>query len=378
MNETEPTTKDNASGEERPSDANRSANSGRTDSKKATKRAKRAPIESFAQLVRSTYGTATGIRRLPKSDVRALQSDLSKPAPSDAEREALLELAGADITLDKTKQLMLLSARIDAYKVADRLSQFGRTVLARHALFQRKTMADVLADPNSIPVDSAVRTLVSTDLSSSTAEGALRLSKRQIEQCRTNAVHCLLLLLRATQRTPLERIQRYLQTHVWAPKTQRHQSEIAKLEILLTTRDTKAASVTFSLLEGQAREHERRAETAKRAEERARFEATDLEQQVATLERRLDETTRQRDQVHQQLDEARQAHATKEAHWRDSYERLRGQALRRLSEESSLLENGLDALRRDPPKVDVMIDHAERAIEGLKRTAERIRKETLE
>ena len=56
---------------------------------------------------------------------------------------------------------------------------------------------------------------------------------------------------------------------------------------------------------------------------------------------------------------------------------MKGQTLRRLNEDSALLEEGLHALQREPPKVGVMIDHAERAIDGLKRAAERIGRETL-
>ena len=58
---------------------------------------------------------------------------------------------------------------------------------------------------------------------------------------------------------------------------------------------------------------------------------------------------------------------------RNDYEDLRGRVLRRLREDTALLEEGLHALRREPPKVHVMEDHAERAIDALKREMGRIR-----
>ena len=101
-----------------------------------------------------------------------------------------------------------------------------------------------------------------------------------------------------------------------------------------------------------------------------------MEQQIADLEHRLRETTGQCAELREEIDEAGQAHAATDARWRDNYETLKGRTLNRLIEESSLLEEGLHALKREPPKVRVMIDHAERAIEGLKREAENIRRDT--
>ncbi len=69
----------------------------------------------------------------------------------------------------------------------------------------------------------------------------------------------------------------------------------------------------------------------------------------------------------------RKTHATETAHMKDNYEQLRGRVLRRLKEELSLLEEGLYALQRDPPKVHVMVDHADRAIGSLKREMEKLR-----
>ena len=55
------------------------------------------------------------------------------------------------------------------------------------------------------------------------------------------------------------------------------------------------------------------------------------------------------------------------AHLRDDYEQLRGQVLRCLNREVSLLKDGLHAIRQPEPKVHVMVDHAERALDGLER-----------
>ena len=73
-----------------------------------------------------------------------------------------------------------------------------------------------------------------------------------------------------------------------------------------------------------------------------------------------------------ELRAAQQSHRDDIAHSGDEYAKLRGRILHRIKQELSLLEDGLHALRRDPPKVHVMDDHAERAIDGLKREVQRL------
>lgn len=338
-------------------------------------RTSRVPITSFAQFVRTMYGTRKGSRRLNKADIETLHKT---PALSEAERHELLKLAQSDRTLDKTKQLLLQGMRIGTSSVAGRILEFSREVLKHHVLFQSKSLTDVLMNhPQGLSEDKAVATLVSTDTSGLTFEDETSLTKSQTIRCRTNSVYCLLLLLRMMRGTSLDQIHRHMQRHLWSREIRGLQHDHEKLEILLTARDPKAASVTFTVLEDQVMQQGRRAEAATRAEERALARMRELGEQVAMLSREIDEAKREYEEVHQQLHEARRTHTIKDAHWRDDYERLRGRALRRLSDESSLLEEGLHALRRDPPRIGVMIDHAERAIEGLRRTAERIRKETV-
>lgn len=372
MNETERLEPDSADGAGQP-DTPRTRTEERDPSRKGAKRKAKAPMGSVAHLIRTNYESKAGVRTLRRADVRAI---LSGPRLEETDRIELMELARADMTLQQTKQILLLSVRSGAPKIANDLREFGRQVLAAHPLFQGMAMKEGLANPQSIAMDTAVSTLVSTDAKGMNAHGEKPMPSAQIERIRTNAIHCLVLLLRTSQRISLPRIQRCLQRHLWAPKARRHQTENQKLEALITTRDPTAAAVTFALLDDEAVMQGQKAEAATRGEQRAQTRAQRLQQQVAELERRLRQTEVEREESRVQLGEAQQAHAANDARWRNDYETLKGRTLNRLIEESSLLEEGLHALKREPPKVQVMIDHAERAIDGLKREAEQIRRNT--
>ena len=340
--------------------------------KRQTRKA-RPPIGSIAELIRTNYEVRTGVRKLQRADVQEI---LTAPGLEDAERSELIEIARADITLQQTKQLLVLSMRSTAPKIANPLHEFGRQVLGTHPLFQGSTVAGAVASPRSMSMESAVAALASADTKTFSAGSEKPRPKSQIERIRTNAIHCLLLMLRASSQISLQRLQRSMQKHVWAPKARRHRTENEKLEVLLTSRDPAAASVTFALLHDEAVLQAERAEASARSELRAQMRAQELEHQITELERQLRETEERCAGLRTELEEATQTHAARDARWRDNYETLKGRTLNRLIEESTLLEAGLHALKREPPKVRVMIDHADRAIEGLKREAERIRRDT--
>ena len=88
---------------------------------------------------------------------------------------------------------------------------------------------------------------------------------------------------------------------------------------------------------------------------------------MSSLENRLASAT-------EELEAERRNRAIEKLQMQDSYESLRGRIVRRLEEELLLLQAGLHALRRHPPKVAVMDDHADRVIEGLTREIEHLRK----
>ncbi len=78
------------------------------------------------------------------------------------------------------------------------------------------------------------------------------------------------------------------------------------------------------------------------------------------------------EETDRKIQELTQAHDDAIAHQNADYAKLQARTLRAQQEYLTLLSEGLSALRRDPPKVHVMIDHAERVIDGLKLDIEKI------
>ena len=343
---------------------------------KSKKRSKTPPIDSMGQLLRRVY---TG-RRLKSKLTKKEASAMGATARLDElEREELLTLAMSDRLLDRTRQLMLFVDGLEPHVVPRvvkvQLNDFVGGVLRRHPAYRTGRLGGVLEHlPQAPKEDIAVQEMVSQDFSSfSWSSDAGPLKRSETELCKANAVYCLLLWFRARRGMSVDRIQRYIQESLWKHAALRHKTEAEKLRALMGTRDYSAASIACAHIEKQALEQGHRADVALRAEERAKGRAGELEEQIAVIQGQLTESHSEIERLKKEVAEGVQARGDDHAHLKDDYEQLRGHILRRLEDELSLLDEGLHALRRKPPKVYVMVDHAERAIDGLKGEMKRLR-----
>ena len=345
-----------------------------TSKVKRKPRPKALPIQNLKQLLRAMYTGAFRRLTLKKSELAAIKC---APRLEGVEKE-LLNLASSDRTLERTVKLMLFGDGLDVPVIANQIRVFAAHVLQRHPAFGTPSLEGALneIEPGSSEHD-AIQELISRDYSSFTwpreTELMKPMTKRELDLCRSNAVYCLLLRFRATRQISAERIQQHLQAHLWKPSISQYRGEIDRLRALMTTRDFAAASAVFSLAEKQALEQSRRAVDARRAEERAKSHALMLKDKLAESQEKLTESQARVHCLKEELRREFQTHTDERTHLKDDYEKLRGRILRRLKDELSLLDDGLHALRREPPKVHVMVDHAERAIDGLNREMKRLR-----
>ena len=335
-------------------------------------RAKAPDIESVGQLLQAVYDGAFKRAALKRAELTAMRN---APKLTDRERERILGIAlSRDRTLDSTRRLMLLADKLDAPVVKGQIRRFSGDVLEHHPAF--KTLTSVLRDlPEGRTEDQSIRYLASQDYASlSWPEKTDPLKKVGLARCKTNAMHCLLLWFRMTRRTSVERIQHFLEDHLWKPAASRYKTDSEKLRVLMNTRDPAAASIACALFEEQARQASQREEFERRAKRREMERAQKLNEELTDVRARLAASQVEIGRIQKKLAEESQAHADDRAHLKNDYEQLRGRVLRRLREELSLLDEGLHALQRDPPKVRVMIDHAERAIDGLKDEVDRLKR----
>lgn len=334
-------------------------------------RPKVLPVTSVGQLLLAIYNGWFKRASLKKAELAAMRT---ASLPSNAEREEMLALAKSDRTLERTRRLMLIGSKHPGPIISTQIREFARDVLQHHPAFQAESLAGVLANlPEAASEDVAVTYLAGQDfVLLPWPDGNRPARKGDYEQCRINAVQCLLLLFWATRGTPVERIQRHLQATLWAPTARRVKSDADKVFALITTRDPVAAAISIGFLDKNVVVLSQRAEGARKDGERAAARASNLELELDVMRQNLTEERAKLEKLSLELNHARKSHETAKVRLKDDYEELRGRVLHRLKDELLLLDEGLHALRRDPPKVHVMVDHAERAIDGLRREMERL------
>lgn len=343
--------------------------------KKSPADPKPARFPTLADLLRDAYGPKRKRLAVTKADLDAMQS---APKPEAEQREELLRLAASDRTLERSRELLLFCVeRLMRHPLGGQVRDFVRDVLRRHPAYQSPSLNGVLENlPEAAVIDTAVEALAAQSFAQlQWPEGTPSLKKSEIEALRLAAVHCLLIWIRETRGTSLDRIQDLLQSVCWGQVTGRQNSDGKILRTLMLARDRIALGIACSTLVERVKEKIRDAVTARDGEERARTRADRLKSELEEASTQLESERLCNNEIREQIERERREHEDEKAHMHNDYEELRGRILHRLRQEVTLLDEGLYALRKQPPKVHVMEDHAERAIDGLKGEIERIKGE---
>lgn len=330
------------------------------------KRSTPKPIESVEDLLRAFYAG-----KFKRSTLNKKESDGMRRAEelNEAKRMAILNEAISDRTLGKTRELMLFCIGLREPTVVGQIDKFCDLVIRRHPVF-----SDGALTSTELSEIEAIRKIMNSDFSAvSWPNGAKPLTKREREQCKMNASHCLLLWFRRERRLHLDRVRRILQLSLWETVVQKLDKEEDKLRALLSTKDFTAVPVVCVMLEESVEKARESASNALQQKEKMHSHSQKLSKDLTKIRSDLRELKAAVSRLEKELADEKRSHADDVIHLKDDHERLRGRVLRCLKREISLLDEGVRALKRESPRIHVMIDHAERAIDGLKGEIEQLR-----
>lgn len=330
---------------------------------------------TLADVLRHAYTAKRGRIALTSAECKALAEPDGLRSVQE-QREELLRLAAADQTLERSRELLLLAEeKLRRQSSGSYMRAFVRDVLNAHPIFQSPMLRGVLENlPDAPTVDSAVSALSTQSLSAlAWPADAVPPKKKDLEMLRTSAVHCLVIWVRDDRSLPLQEVQRLLYLGLWKPAMRRHERAMRSTRVLALARDPTALGVVFSTLEEETAKSGREALDARAAAARLRVTIDKLQRELGEKQTALEQMTGHARDLRQQIAQMERAHGDAMAHARDQYELLRGRVMHRLQQDADLLAEGLVALRREPPKVHVMDDHADRAVDHLRAEIENIR-----
>ena len=337
----------------------------------------RPPCRKVTELIRRAYDPGTKRRLgLGKGELAAVAEN---PGLNDLDREQILLLAQEDTTLEKSRELLLfVEENAGLRDAATTIRNFVREVLRGHPAFRGEALSACLSSPGpELRLEEDARSVHAQLLKALLrGEGTKPLPKKQRQRCHEAAFHCVLLLWREAHELSLGEIQRLLLATSWAGFVARRKSDEKSLRSILLSRDPEATALAAALLQEEVHNWSRRTELARADASELRERLSALKQHLTGVEAELETERQRRAETTGTLEAERRSWANERSHRIDAFESLKGRVLHRMNSEVGLLAEGLQALRRTPPKVHVMDDHAERAIDALKREIDSLRRET--
>lgn len=344
-------------------------------SEPAGKKPKAEP-ETLEQFIEYAYGR--------KGQPLTLKSRVEKQIAQnarldDAALSRLLKLAKGDTLLAVPRQILLLSHEVTGLPgLKAALTSFVSNVMLRHAVFSGAGVQGALRNlPEGLPPADALARVAAFEPSPS--EEAEPLKGGDLRELRHNAVRLFVTWLAVSRSLNSEELSSLLFQVVWQPAAKDLADDNARLRALTDIGQAAGVGLACQRFRQQAIE-------ARAQQDQAQREATGLHDRLSAAETQLADTAEQlevvraelqalRESSSAELEALRRQHAVDRTHLQHELEQLRGRLVKRLTDSVDMLEVGLSALRKDTPRVPVMVERAEHVVDALRAEVQELRKE---
>jgi hypothetical protein len=336
----------------------------RSVTKKRSSRSK--TITNAAELIAYIYARK-GKPVILKPKVVALVCQ--NPTLEERQFDELLGLARRDLRLAVPVQLLLVTLGISHTALRASLREFAGAVLRDHPAFSSQQMNAALRNlPEGPDVERSLKLISSVDfLKRQPLPDKMKRAKRALAGLRVNATYSLALWFAETRGLKPEDLAGPLFLTLWQPDANQARDALRQFRLLTANHDVEAVGAACAFFKRQADNMSATAARAEKAEADAVEKSQALTVSVSNLRGELNNREEQIAALDTQVQNQKQDYENKLAHARDDRENLRARVLRRLKDDVRLLDEGVHALQRDPPKVRIMEDHAERALDALRK-----------
>lgn len=323
-------------------------------------------IKTLADFIVYAYSrNGQNLRSLASGELKAI----AKTSKLDDDQfRGLLEIARRDSFLAVPCKIYFCVKKLDVPPfVRNEALRFIGATLKQHPVFASNEIGPVLSNrDDAIDPNKAIR--VVAGLSQRTLGeliGSDKLRPKDAEKLRTNSINCLAVWIWETRAQNMGRIFQWLHEGYWKKLSPSSADTILCLEAVTEITEISNVGAACSQFSAEADRNAARAEALQRKLDSQEIKIDELKKAIKELK----DEARTREEVisaiSDKLETEQSDHAESRAHLEDDREYLRSHVARRIKRELELLSEGLLALRKDPPKIWVMDDHAERAIESL-------------
>jgi len=342
----------------------------------ATGKKAKAEPETLEQFIEYAYGRK-GQRLVlkPKVERQIAQS----PRLDDAALIRLLQLAKGDTLLSVPRQLLLLSQEVTGLPgLRAAITAFVSEAMLRHPVFSAADVQGTLRNlPEGLPVADALAKVAA--FAPVPAVDTEPLKAADLQELRHNAVQLFVTWLAVNRGLNSEALSSLLFQVIWQPAAKDLPDDSARLRAL--TDIEQAAGVGLACerfrqqaIDARAQQDQSQREAASLRERLAAAEAQ-LTATAARLEARQAELLALQESSAAELEALRRQHAVDKTHLQHALEQLRGRLVKRLTDSVDMLVVGLSALRKDTPRVPVMVERAEHVVDALRAEIRELREE---
>lgn len=277
------------------------------------------------------------------------------------------------------RQLLLCAREVTGFPaLKSALRNFVGHILSAHWIFSTPALAAALKNLPDAPDTPHALSMVAdvpAPTDSATSDNPQKLTKKGLSDLRTNAIYCLALWLVDTRNLSVETLNRHLFTALWQPAASSVHDDTTRLRFLTEIRDLPGTGLAVAQFQRRALDGLMRADAAIQQQETLKEQLLSFKEDNQRMQQQIAEREARIAALEQALAQERTDHRHTRVHLRDDLERMRRRFLHQLKSEAGLLAEGLQALRRSPPKTSVMEDHAERVLEGMNREIKKLEQE---
>lgn len=276
----------------------------------------------------------------------------------------LKENAKNDLPLNITRQLLLAAQKITSHSnLKSAIINFIQSALENHPFFvEEKDLLNLIHNhPESIGAELAIKKIIDKNyLENKNLKENLRLNY--------SVAYCLALWIFEKHNLNLYDLTKLISNAIWKHAAEKNIDKNIRLQSLAEIQDSNfiGVYVACTIFQEQIELKNKHLNEANQKLSKASNENEKFQSEIEHLKEEISKRDSQIKELEKLLDQERESHTHTRLNLLDEIEKMRTRLIRRLKSEIGLLMDGLHALRRDPPKVHVMDDHAERAIDALK------------
>ena len=328
---------------------------------------KKNEIENLDALLISIYTGALKRKKLTKKEIAKIQLSAS---PTSKTVESITQLVKTDYFLQKTK-LALLVAFLTENNLRTRISNLLIKIISQHPIFQQIEIPDSMYDfCDYSKQQKVIDNFLKIDFYRVFTEGE-KITPKMYTSCKENTLHCILLIF-AIHGVDAKRIIEIMRMCMITKGAKQTLTGNDRIMFIILSKDPMSVLYEYEIISQDNLRLASDIDNKNIILNKIESEVVALKGTIEDLNIRINEKDASLEVCAKIIKEKEEfLEQTKIIHC-DNMVKIKGRMLHRIKSEVRLLENGLIALQRNPPKVDIMIDHAERAISGLKAEIENL------